>query len=244
MLVLSLAGSVSAFADTGFLDRSVVVAGATHRYQVFVPANFTADRLWPVLIDLHGNGAQGSDGIRQTAHFLADTIRMTRGNLPFVVVFPQAAIGTTWQTPAMKALVMNELDNSVAEFNGDPNRIYLSGFSMGGNGAYRIAADAPARFAAVVVVAGFVDTRVDDPRPFADLAARLRSIPIWIFQGEADARVPAVQSRRMVEALKAAGAGVRYTEYPNGDHGGAADTAYADPELFRWLMEHSRANAK
>src|SRR5438046_747491 len=54
--------------QTGFLDRSVAVGGSTYRFAVYVPSDYTADRAWPVLIDLHGNGAQGDDGIRQTAH--------------------------------------------------------------------------------------------------------------------------------------------------------------------------------
>ena len=66
-------------ADTGFLDRSVTIGGAIHRYQVFVPADYSRARTWPVLVDLHGNGAQGSDGLIQT---IRRALSGTRGRKP------------------------------------------------------------------------------------------------------------------------------------------------------------------
>jgi hypothetical protein len=46
-------------------------------------------------------------------------------------VFPQARPGTTWATPATQEMALGELDAALQEFNGDLNRVYLTGFSMG-----------------------------------------------------------------------------------------------------------------
>jgi hypothetical protein len=62
--------------DTGFLDRNVVISGVIYRFQVYIPLECAPDKSWPILVDLHGNGAQGDDGVRQTAHFLADQVRL------------------------------------------------------------------------------------------------------------------------------------------------------------------------
>src|SRR5271166_6418633 len=52
--------------ETGFLDRTATVEGVTYRYQVYVPADYTADKKWPVVLFLHGAGERGDDGLAQT----------------------------------------------------------------------------------------------------------------------------------------------------------------------------------
>jgi predicted peptidase len=187
-----------------------------------------------VLVDLHGNGAQGDDGIRQTAHFLADQIRLKRSRFPLIVVFPQAAIGTTWNTRAMQDMVFAEIDAAQAEFHGDPDRLYLSGFSMGGAGVYEVAARGPERFAALLAIAGFVR---DDPQ---QVVARLGRIPLKIVHGAMDERVPVDGARRIAADLKKAGAPVEYIEYPDARHGPTAERIYADPRAVDWLLAQRR----
>lgn len=247
-----------AHADTGFLDRSVSIGGESYRYQVFVPAEYAADRSWPVIVDLHGDGSQGSDGLLQTARGLANQIRQRRPAFPAIVVFPQAKVGTRFVAPAaMQELVIAQLDRIIAEFKVDPARVYLTGYSMGGASVYRMAYRWPERFAGVVVIAGPVvapdrapasvvalDQRTNAfaaaSDPFTALASRIAKIPIWIFNGAADEAVPVEQTRRLVAALKAVGAPVRYTEAPGVDHIGAAQLGYADPEMVNWLLTQKR----
>lgn len=256
--IVALLATAPAFADTGFLDRSVTLKGVVRRYQVFVPSDYAPTREWPVIVDLHGGGAQGSDGIRQTAHFLADQIRLRRGRFPLIAVFPQAATGTDWLEPEMQDLVIAEIDRSVAEFHGDQSRVYLTGFSMGAGGAYRLAARFPKRFAALVAIAGLVEVNtlwgkekteidrranayVNASDPFSALADRIRSIPTRIFHGETDQSVSVNQARRLVAALKHVSANVQYTEYPDTHHGPAAEKAYAEESLVTWLLSQRRA---
>jgi predicted peptidase len=47
--------------------------------------------------------------------------------------------------------------------------------------------------------------------------------------------VPAVQSQKLVQAMKDAGQSPRYTEYADLGHG-AWDRAYGDEELWKWLF--------
>src|SRR5262245_16173705 len=248
-----------AFADTGFLDRSVTVGNKTYRYQVYVPADHSSQKTWPVVVQLHGNGEQGPDGLLPTARGMADYIRLNRSRFPAVAVFPQAETGKRWLDGDMEELVIAELDRTMTEFNGDPSRVYLAGFSMGATGAYRIAYRWPTRFAAVVTIAGRVDTsgvqtyskrdiqadRAANPfvaaaDPFAALAERIRFLPIRIFHGDADETVPVEQSRRLVPALKAVKSDVRYEEYKGATHIGAAEKAYADHNLMAWLFSQHR----
>src|SRR5438874_2572649 len=49
--------------ETGFLDRTVTVAGRQYKYQVFVPDNWTKKKKWPVILFLHGAGERADDDL-------------------------------------------------------------------------------------------------------------------------------------------------------------------------------------
>jgi hypothetical protein len=92
--VVLLSWSALVDADTGFLDRVWMVKGEAIRYQVYVPVEWTATRTWPVMLHLHGNGSQGTDGLRHTSSATAsivNAIRQDRRRFPVIIVFPQAA---------------------------------------------------------------------------------------------------------------------------------------------------------
>ena len=75
-------------------------------------------------------------------------------------------------------------------------------------------------------------------------ASALKSLGIWAFHGAKDPVVPAEESRRMVEAVKKAGAkDVKLTIYPEARHDSWTET-YRNPELYQWLLEHRREQSK
>ncbi len=260
LVVFVVFGSTIAWAETGFLDRSVTIGDEIFRYQIYVPSDYTPDRIWPVIVYLHGDGRQGNDGLRHTTTGLAEQIRQQRFRFPAIAVFPQAKSGTKWEFPEMQDLAMAELDRTVDEFRGDRTRLYLTGFSMGANGTYRSAYRWPEKFAALVTIAGRIESETNPAYfskadiemdhhsnaftaasdPFSALANRIGKLPIRIYHGDADTTVPVEQSRRMNDALKKSGANVRYTEYPGVNHPGARDAAWADPDLILWLLAQHR----
>jgi len=240
--------------DTGFLNRSVVIDGAEYRYQVYVPREFEPSTSLPIILALHGGGQYGRDGLSQTDGGLAHAIRLHPDRFPAIVVFPQSPPGGT---PGFQALgeriALGALDRSLSEFKADQSRVYLTGLSMGGNGAWYLAYHHADRFAALVVVCGFVGeftgttsgvhyppivpTSVSDQ--YAAIAQHVARLPIWIFHGDADQTVPVDVSRRMASALKNIGADVQYTELPGVPHN-AWDPAYDRADLFTWLLKQKR----
>jgi predicted peptidase len=257
LLAVALLIASPAAAQTGFLDQAVTLHGTTYRYQVYVPSDYAPTKVWALIVSLHGNGRQGSDGLLQTGTDFAIRVRENRVPFPALVIFPQAQVGTRWADTEMEELVIAELDQTMARFRVDAARVYLHGYSMGGSGGYRIAYKWPSRFAAIVIVAGRVipaapNTPVEIDRdrranpflttadPFATLAERIKSLPIWVFHGDADERVPVGESRQLVAALKKVGATVRYTEYPGVDHNVAPQKASTDSELLGWLLAQHR----
>ena len=247
----------AALADTGFLDRQVTIKGTAYRYQVYVPADFNPSQKWPVIVFLHDNGARGVDGLSQTNTGLASFIRRDRARVPAIVVFPQAHPGSRWSTPVMHEQVLACLDAAAREFNGDADRYYLMGYSMGGQGVLRLASRWPDKFAALVDISGTVIAKspsatneqvaldvqthpfLNAPDLYRALAQLILVTPIWVFHGDADASVPVEQSRQLVSALRSAGATVRYTEYSGADHS-IEDRALSEPELLPWLLSQRR----
>ena len=246
------AGARAQGRETGFLDRSVRVDGVEFRYQVYVPRAFAPSTTWPVVLALHGGGEYGSDGLRQTGVGLATAIRRFPERFPAIVVFPQAkADGTPgWQLAGGRA-ALAALDQAIVEFNGDRARVYLTGLSAGANGSWSLASRHPERFAAAVIVCGWVTeftgrsskvlypALASGPDPHGEVAKRVAGVPMRLFHGDADSVVPVEESRKMFAALKALGAGVAYTEYPGVDHN-SWDRAYADADLWTWVFTQRR----
>ncbi|HVR41131.1 MAG TPA: alpha/beta hydrolase-fold protein [Thermoanaerobaculia bacterium] len=227
---------------TGFLHRSLTIGATEYRYCVYLPREFDPSRRWPVILFLHGSGERGTDGMRPTMIGLASAIRSDPDRVPAIVVFPQAPPDSRWlDEPAEVA--MRTLD----EFRDVADRVFLTGLSMGGYGAWHLALAHRHRFAKLVVVCGGLlphpnttavwrsplTMNADDPYVFT--AHALRHIPIWMFHGADDPIIPVSESRQMFDALQRDGADVRYTEYAGVGHN-SWERAYNEPELWRWLF--------
>lgn len=230
--------------ETGFLDRSVVVDGDRYRFQVYVPRGYDGSEVLPVILSLHGIGERGSDGLIQTQIGMGEAIRRYPERYKAIVVFPQTPV--SWDGLGEK-IAMAALDAAMDEYNVDRSRVYLTGLSMGGYGSWYVATRNPDRFAAMVVVCGWVSERDDWQFPpvidetddiFSAVADRLKHIPIWIFHGDADTVVPVEESQNMNLALLTLDADVQYVEFVDVGHN-AWDPAYSFGELPRWLFSKS-----
>jgi predicted peptidase len=103
LLILAAACPAFGRVQTGFLDRTVIVSGNSYRYQVYVPADFSKKKSWPVILFLHGAGERGDDGMIQTDVGIGHAIRLNNSRFPFVVVMPQCRKEKIWGQPDMEA---------------------------------------------------------------------------------------------------------------------------------------------
>lgn len=232
--------------QTGIVFRSAVVEGVAYRYEVYVPPNWTRQKKWPVILFLHGIGHRGQYPAGSADSILARLFLSYQRAPQAVIVFPRCPEDATWIEPRMETLALTALRQSLQEFRGDPDRIYLTGLSMGGYGTWYLAARNPGRFAAIAPVCGGVRAPKTvplpavstAPDPYADVAQKIGRTPVWLFHGDADDTIDVTESRRMAKAVKAAGGEVRYTEYPGVAHN-SWNKAYAEPQFFPWLLSHS-----
>lgn len=222
---------------TGFLYKTLTFEHETYAYGVYIPPDYTPDRPWPVILFLHGSGERGDDGLLQTDVGIGRAIRHNHRAIPAIVVMPQCRDKHDWVGP-MSQLALRCIEQTSREYYLDPDRLYLTGLSLGGQGAWNLAARLPDRFAAVVPVCGFAE--LGPPTGLATrLAEHLTKVPIWCFHGDEDKAVPVEKGREMVEAVREAGGNIQYTEVKGGTHN-VWDRAYGDRELWRWLFAQKR----
>jgi predicted peptidase len=241
--------------ETGFLNRSVLLNGETYRFQVYVPYGWSRSQHLPIILFLHGGGERGDDGLAQTQVGLGAALRLHSDRYPAIVVMPQVRKDMTWQDQTMEAIALAALDQSAREFGTDPDRVYLTGISMGGFGSWSLLVKYPGKFAAATIVCGGVARlnilpAVVPETSSADIytsvaAAVGAATPIWLFHGGADMDVPVEGSQRMNDALTRINSPVKYTEYEGVGHN-SWDRAYAEPELPNWLFSQrlSKRSAK
>ncbi len=231
--------------ETGFLNRRIELNGVTYRFQVYLPEDWKRDdnRLWPMILFLHGRGERGSEGMWQTQIGLPAQVRDHPERWPFVIVMPQCPIPDHWTDPKMLDLAMAALDQEVDEFHGDPDRTYLTGLSLGGYGAWELARLHPRRWAAIAIASGGIFWSYEPDRwqqsttlP-ADYARAIGRTPIWLFHGGDDPVVSPRQSELMFDAFKAVNGSIRLWIYQGIGHD-SWSRAYNEPELPRWLLAH------
>lgn len=254
LLVVHLSGcSGHRSVPDDFLARSITVDGREYRYRVLIPRDRDPNKKVPVMLYLHGSGARGNDNIAQVDGFRW-AIEPLKDKIDFIVVLPQCEGDTFWAAQNMSEYALAALDGSVNEFNGDGDRLYLAGFSLGGYGVWHIAAAHRGKFAGLVPVAGgvvgtypidpsdrdaiipSVGDMLNAPDPYKEVAKAIGQTPVWVFHGAKDESVPVDFSRKIVKALQGNGStNVRYTEYP-GDGHQIFGKAIEEPGLLDWLV--------
>jgi len=193
-----------------------------YQYVIDLPADYDADpnKKWPLIVFLHGSG----DGVQIRKNGLPRLMEMGK-QLPAIVISPESITHEWWQVPNLSHF----LDTVSAKYRIDPDRISVTGFSMGGFGTWTLALAFPDRFAAIAPVSGGGDP--------AD-AARLVHLPTWVFHGMKDPIVPPALAIDMIDAIRKAGGHPHSTLFPDVDHSCAK--AYNTEALYTWLLAQKR----
>ena len=115
--------------------------------------------------------------------------------------------------------------------NLDPNRIYLTGFSLGGAAAFYTAGEFPDFFTAIAPLAGWGES---------NRAERLKFLPIRAFHGDADDVISYDRSVKLIEAVKETGnRDAELAAVPGGNHQICPDV-YGNPGFYRWLLRYKK----
>lgn len=158
-------------------------------YARYVPSVYNGSTAVPLVICLHGLGDTITNFVGIGMNYVADTAN-------FIVLTPQAVsspYGTAWNSGASYyGYVLNGnvddsgfinalIDSTMANYNIDSNRIFVTGFSMGGFMSNRLAVDLNSRVAAIASVSGTIGASFSPGTP--------NPIPVCHFHGTADGTV-------------------------------------------------------
>lgn len=230
-------GVASAQTQTGWVDRVLKEGDHEHRYVVFLPRGYTPDRAWPTIVALHGAGERGNDNRRQLSIGLAPHVAARAATLPYIVVFPQSEEmngrlleGWLAGTPDGDRVV-KILDDVQKHYKVDAKRVSLTGWSMGGYGAWSLGKAHADRWNAVAVLSGG-----GDPAQ----AAALKNVPVWALHGTKDQLIPADRMESITAALKEAGGKVTAQELPGLGHD-ILGAVYGSNAFYDWLADPSKA---
>ncbi|WP_430402887.1 serine hydrolase [Fluviicola sp.] len=215
-------------------------------YRLVYPDDEILTEKSPLLIYLHGGGSRGIDNekpLREFSPYFIDSITH-QNNLPGYILVPQCAENDVWvsfpdfpnrlsvtkdATPSSKVLLAL-IHHLIETKNIDPNRIYLTGFSMGGEGTFDLLRREQDLFACAVPLASVADT---------SMASIIKDIPIWAFHGAADQVNDVKYSRMIIEAITKLGGHPKYTEPDNIGHD-CRNYAYRNEELWKWVFEQRK----
>lgn len=202
----------------------------TH-YLLSLPEGYEADssKKWPLVIFLHGSGESGNDLEKVKLHGPPQLVEQGK-KFPFILVSPQAPPQTGWPPETVFRLLQHIKQTQRV----DPQKVYLTGLSMGGYGTWALAIEHPEEFAAIAPVCGGGDS---------SKAWKLRNIPIWCFHGAKDDVVPPGNSERMVKAASRLNNAVKFTLYPEANHN-SWDLTYNNDSLYTWLLAQTKFSYK
>ena len=236
-----------------FTKQLFIQKADTLPYRILMPENYDPQNKYPLVIFLHGSGERGNDNEKQLVHgaelFLRDSIRK---KYSAIVVFPQCSENSYWssvnivtesqtgsrtfnyQTDGKPTVAMSLLLNLVNELQRkyliQKKKIYISGLSMGGMGAFEIVRRKPNLFAAALPICGGANTGT---------ANKLLKTNWWIFHGEKDNVVNPKYSKDMAAAILNEGGNAKLTVYSNANHN-SWDSAFAESNFMQWMFSNHK----
>ena len=224
--------------------------GNVLKYRLLKPLGYNPNKIYPLVIFLHGAGERGDDNAAQLMHGMSEFCKQARREKnPCYVIAPQCPTGEKWadidwsaegavkmpaQASSSLKLTLAVVDAMLEDAPIDKNRIYITGLSMGGYGTWDAIARRPAFFAAAVPICGGGDPAT---------AEKIKHIAVSCFHGDDDKAVAVEKSRIIIKAIKEAGGSPLYTEYPGVGHDSWTQT-YSSDAMQDWLFAQRRTQTK
>ncbi|WP_198000931.1 carboxylesterase family protein [Gimesia fumaroli] len=228
--------SKQGFVSREFIDKQ----GVMHNYAVYVPHQLKVNEKPPLIVFLHGAGEKGTDGTKPLLAGIGPAIWESKRHFPFVVLFPQYAPSFQDNTQDQYfQRVMQMIDFTISEYNIDPDRISVTGISMGANQCWDIADQYPDRFAAVCPLSASCAPKLIKQVVSSNTA-------VWNFYVRGDDPLSGDRYRQLYPKLLASGYSPRFTELDGTlstqwwKHN-AWDYATRNTAFLSWLLQQNRS---
>ncbi|MDP1770252.1 MAG: hypothetical protein Q8L74_15805 [Nitrospirota bacterium] len=207
-------------------DERIEVRGHTHHLALSVPLTYQLTKGYGLVVCLHGAGFTGEAYLERWQARLGED---------YVLACPTAPMGA-WFTRGAEELVLETIRSVQRRYHIDPDRVFLTGMSNGGIGAWVIGMHDAPLFAGIAPMASGLDNVL---LPFL---ANLRSTPLYIIHGAKDQVMPVELSRTITKELTRLGYPFVYREHDR-EHptaGGHYFPREELPDLVTWFNAQRR----
>jgi Secretion system C-terminal sorting domain/PKD domain len=220
----------------------------------YKPVNYTTTTKYPLIIFLHGWGERGNGTTELplvTVHGIPKNIKdghnMTftynSKQETFLVLSPQLSTQYgSWELFYVDEMIKYATTN----LSVDPNRIFLTGLSLGGGGTWRWSTNSSANASKLAAIAPVCGT--GEGTGYCNLTSN--NLGIWAFHAMDDGTVGVgnTQFAQIQIGNCQPGYPALYTYYPSGGHGiwdrsYATDHTFHNPNLYEWFLSKSKAPA-
>jgi poly(3-hydroxybutyrate) depolymerase len=244
VMVRNASGSVTSYVSrlyavppTSELTRTnhTNAAGLRLPYFYHLPTGYEPARRYPLILVFTGGGIDETSIFSiLPAQFFVHTSYARQAADPSLVVYVTRRAGDgSWTTQYLEqtAVLVDEL---MAAFSVDTDRVYLLGSSQGAHAAWDLLRLRPGLFAAAALPAGWRGTAPP---------ASIKDVPMRVWHAADDSSVNVSNSRDLVQALRQAGGHPIYTEFQTGGHPGGLGAGDMSPVIHDWLMAQRRGVA-
>ena len=212
------------------------------RYRLHIP-DIEEGKTYPLILWLHGYGGERGDNNRgqlgHSRHMFSKGAE--KSHYPFFALFPQCPLDNPgWHNgrskdDQMATVAMSMVDQVCSEHPIDPNRIILFGISGGGTSCWRMLAENPYRFAAVVpTAAGPCETSLIESLP--------KDVPVWVFMYNGDRAIQPPRVRQAIKTMQERGVKVGVTEFLGTSHF-SWEPAFTQMDVLDWMLFQRRGGA-
>ena len=232
-------------------------------YGLYLPRGYDPSRAYPLLVSLHGASSNHLLNMRRVFGFGNrpgesdyEAIRNEAAfpDVDFIVATPYGRGETNGYTGIGENDVLRVMEDVEKAYSVDPDRVHLTGLSMGGGGTWHLGLRYPDRFASLTPVCAVAhagrlgrepsaeDKALFDLTSAYSVAENAANLQVFMFHGDQDPTVPVEQSRNMAKGFEGfgwLGKTARYFELPGVNHF-SWDLAYRDASLFARVRDVRR----
>lgn len=237
------------------------IDGRIDSYIIYVPTTYDPVKEYPLVVMLHGIGEMAYLSPFSPGH--GGFLKSCESN-DVIMVAPCGRHGNfgseTFYNGDGEIDVLQVMKLVKKSYNINENRIYLTGYSMGGYGTWYLGSKHSNLFAAIAPVSGYgagteeliraFEYFYSNPELFPDPPeinredlivdiTELKDIPVFVTHGNMDYTIPVAEARELVRQMSEKSNEVVYRELEGVGHD-AADYAYADDNIIKWFLKYSK----
>jgi hypothetical protein len=231
------------------------------KYKIYAPANLVPTKRYPLVVFLHGASEAGTDNTSQFKNRAFGALVLAEQPSPNEAFMMMPQTPNAWNIQKRYDAIVNEIDRlntqaviGTKQPNGpvvqspnpwkgriDTDRLYVTGFSLGGEGTSFFLSQSASRFAAGIPVAPTFSLASKDAWP--TWAPNVARVPAWVVSSIDDSVAKIHNTRAFISEVRASAGNPISTEITGLQHHQVPTKAYPQQKLINWLFAQRKGTS-